>query len=328
MCQAGLAQSAISLPEDKSANEIISTLTDGMLRKFRSRISDLQKTYSYKLNQNKLYLVYTGSDSGCPVAQLSNGSNMQISWSSQMQNQQLVESISYAACNGGEVIREVLIRSGAQVKPLTVNEILNVKRPLKVRADQPSFTYKILNGEGVEQLSFSALLDAQNQIKMSITIQSQKVVDLNQLTDKNGKTKLTIVRYPVKISVQIGRSRSTSESGGTDYLTALDTDRGPVYMKQIDQVQISESDWNQNFSDGVSDAVTKYGVASILEMYSSLLPTAKKVVLAGANSEKILKELVEMKDLVVSGRNLQRVEVLLNQYIDAVNKGYIKDERP
>ena len=63
-------------------------------------------------------------------------------------------------------------------------------------------------------------------------------------------------------------------------------------------------------------------------MYSSLLPTAKKVVLAGANSEKILKELVEMKDLVVSGRNLQRVEVLLNQYIDAVNKGYIKDERP
>lgn len=322
------AQSSVSLPEDKNASEIISSLADGMLRKFRTRISDLQKTYSYKLIKNRLYLIYGNSDSGCAAAQLNNNSNMQISWSSQMQNQQLVESISYEACNSGEILREVLIRTGAQVRPLSVDDIVSIKRPLKVDADQPGFIYKILNGEGVEQLSFDASLDAQNQLKMSITIQSQKVVDLLQMKNKAGQTRLAITRYPLKVTVQVGRSKSASETGGIDYLSAFDTNRGPVYTKQADQVQISESDWNQLFSDGVSNAVTKNGVALILDAYSNLLPTAKKVVLAGANNDRLLMDFVEMKDLVVSGRNLQRVELILNQYIDAVNKGFIKDERP
>ncbi len=323
------ADSLIELPEDKRSNQVLQTISDSILRKFRTRISDLRKTYSSKLLDNKFYLIYRNGDSGCGQKILPSESNMQIAWTENENNNRLTETITYSACDEADILKEVLVREGQSIKKLSTEDVLSLKRPIAVSTEQSSVNYRILTGDGVEQFSYFATRDQQGFTKALITIQGQKAFDLYEYKTQDKKIHLQMQRYPFTATVQIGRSRSSSQNGGTTQLFALESKTGPVYLRDQEQVQISESDWNELFNSNISKSLGANGAAMILETYSSAkLPESKKVVLSGGVSEKMLKELSEIKDLVISGRNQQRVEAVLNDYIDAVNKGFIKDERP
>jgi len=305
----------------------VDDITQEVKGSFTTKISALGKNYITRVsNQAAIYTSHETvscngiiSQPGEPLAK--------IQYASKQNNQEIIEKGTYSGCNGEVFLVEDVVSRGANLSPLPMKDFLEGKRTIDLKDNEVYRLYKLSNGEGEE--IFKVLVErTQTGKSINYFFAEQKILSMIY-EYKTSSTRLSITYYGYSVNYNFKRSKWRYNYNFTPYsnivMASTSAEDSVIYLGQNNN-RLSLSAFIVAFNESVMK-YTIAAIASIMEDHILFFPKTETTQ-TGAQSQRFLEELRIAQNRLLNNMELNLVKNLLQEYVNAAEKGLIIDNRP
>lgn len=294
---------------------------------FTTKISDLGKNYITHITDQ--IVTFTNSETmicnnvshvvGEPLAKMQ--------YSFQKNNLEFIEKAIYTGCNGETALVEDVVTKGTAPLPLPAKDFLAGKRSIDLKDNETYRLYRISNAASEE--IFKVLIEGTNVGKTAnFFILGQKFMSMVYEYQAT-LTRLTITYYGYNASYKVRNSGWTLNRNFQPYTNVVVAYKGiedQVVYLDADNNRLSLANFLTWFNEGAIRPTISV-LAKIIEFHTNFFPKTKTTQ-TGAQSQRLLEELRIAQNRLLNNTELNLVRNLLQEYMNAAEKGLIIDNRP
>ncbi|MFA6236146.1 MAG: hypothetical protein WC635_02370 [Bacteriovorax sp.] len=240
---------------------------------------------------------------------------------------ELNEKAVYTGCNGQISLVEDVITRGGKLTPLKYDDFIKGKRTFDLADDEVYKLYRLSNSDNEE--IFKMLIERnQNSKIVEFYFVGEKFLRMNY-DFQESTTRLTLTYFPFK-------GKYVRKHGTWSFNRSFDAFTNTVLVTKGALAQVnylntngelfSQTDYLSRFDKFITSS-TLSTIRGILDYHNYYFPETKIVQTGGAN-ERLKEELRLAFNRLQNNTELNLVKKLVQDYIDAVEKGLISDNRP
>lgn len=250
-----------------------------------------------------------------------------IEYSNKTDNKQLIEKTTYTGCNNDVTLVEDVITRGENLSPLPMKKVLEGKRTIDLQDNETYRLYKLSNVEG--DVLFQVLLEKTLKGKaINYYFLGQQILSMIYEYQATS-TRLSITYFGYSIEYARKHAKWKYNYQFTPYLNvvlASTNKEDPIIYFDSNNNRLSLSGFITSFNEGIM----KYTISTLAEIvqYHTMYFPKTATTQTGAQSQKFLEELRIAQNRLLNNIELNLVRNLLQDYVNAAEKGLIIDNRP
>jgi hypothetical protein len=306
---------------------------DDIIKEFRVplelKISELQKNYiSHKNGRNASFKSH--EDTTCSWVKAPAGETLaKIQMSVKNEENRLTESVFYTGCHDQLNLKELVVTTGKNLKPLSEIDLFEGRRNFELKENELSRYYSLRAWDDQELFRLT-LRRVGKGIVAEFFIREQRFMNMT-LTSDDLSNRITYTFYPYDIKYKRKHSSWSINRGRATYsLSAIkntSADSREYYLNSTFE-EISGSTFQVYFGYSVlQSSITR--LSSFMKWHLFLFPTTE-FASSGVQSSRFLDELRLTFTRLLSNTDLNLVRNLVQSYIRLIEEGVIKiiDSRP
>lgn len=304
-------------------NDIIEEFRGQLSTKF----SDLGKNYITRIVDQSVSFLSANPYNCNGVTNNPNSVLTTLQYIYKKTDSELIEKSKYSGCNGEISLVEDVVTRGTNLSPLSFSDFIRGKRSFDLKDDENYRLYKVSNSDGEEV--FKVLIQKFNNSKIvQFFITGQKFLTMNYDFTPDS-TRLTITYYGFEANYVRKYSSWSMRMNFTPYTNTIYVSKKSgsqaIYLDN-DGKQISLLNFLNGFTNQIMNAPIKllYGIFA----YHNYYYPETQATQTGAQSQRMLEELRMAQNRLLTNTELNLVKLLLQDYINALEKGLILDNRP
>ncbi len=304
---------------------------DDIIEEFRGQLStkfnDLGKNYITRIVDQSVSFLSTNPYSCNGVVNNPNAVLTTLQYFYKKTDTELVEKSKYTGCNGEISLVEDVVTRGTNLNPLKFSDFIRGKRSFDLADGENYRLYQATNSDGEE--IFKVLIQKNNNSKLvQFFITGQKFLTMNYDYAQDS-TRLTLTFYGFNVTYARKYASWNMKMDFTPYKSTVYVSKNSgnqaVYLDN-DGKQISLLNFLNGFTNQIMNTPIKllYGIFA----YHNYYFPETQATQTGAQSQKMLEELRIAQNRLLTNTELNLVKMLLQDYINALEKGLIIDNRP
>ena len=306
---------------------------DDMIKEFRGplelKISELQKNYITHISGlNAVFKSH--EDTTCNWVKAPAGEVLaKIQMSVKKDTDRLTESVFYTGCADQLNLKEVVVTTGTDLKPISEKQLYEGQRSFDLKKNENSRFYSLRAWDD-EELFRLTLRRLVNGKVAEFYIRGQRFMTMTvSLSEKSTRVSYTLYPYSYKYNRK-DSSWSVNRSLATHTITAIRNASG-ISRNQFfnsDFEEISASSFQSFFSYSVLES-SLARISSFVKWHNFIFPSTE-FASSGVQSSRFLDELRLTFTRLLSNTDINLVRNLIQSYIARIEEGVIKiiDNRP
>jgi hypothetical protein len=325
--QAQTQESTINLPPgvatiDEIVDEFRGTLIEKMGELGKNFISQTKDNTIVFSNSTDLKCNGEKTNVGQPVSA--------IQYSFKKTSKNLSEKIVYIGCNNLVSVVEEIYTEGSDLKPSSFNDVIKGKRSFDLEVNQSKKVYRVSNSDNEEMFKMVVQkMAGQNKIAEFFITENKFLALLFEYTSQFSR--LTF-KYPGYSGQYVRKYSSWSFSARyepfSNTVLAQKNSSGSIDNFYFDTrgARLSQADFFSRVSSFLFQGPLAR-IRSFLDYHNFYFPTTETVQSSGQN-ERLKEELRLAFNRLQNNIELNLVKKQIQDYIEAVENGFIKDSRP
>ncbi len=297
---------------------------DDIIKEFRGqlelKVSELQKNYiTHK--KGRFASFKSHEDSTCSWVKAAAGETLsKIQMSIDSEENRLTESVFYTGCHNQLNLKELVVTTGTDLKPISERELFEGQRSFDLKKNEESRYYSLRAWDDQELFRLTLRRVGTGKVA-EFFIREQRFMNMS-LSVEEKTTKVTYTFYPYSIKYERKHSSWNINRGRSTYsLSAVKSPTREYYLDSIFQ-EISGSTFQTYFSFSVlQNSIAR--VSSFIKWHLFIFPSTE-FASGGVQSPRFLDELRLTFNRLLSNTDLNLVRNLIQSYIRLIEEGVIK----
>jgi hypothetical protein len=250
-----------------------------------------------------------------------------IEYATHLTNNTLSEAVRYYTCNGVLLFTETIYTTGSKVQIPKIQDVINGQRTFTLTADETERSYSFTDSEQHELIRIDQKRIA-TRYNATFLIDGKEGLTYNE--ESNGSQVQAVYRASFNdFSYRRKNSRTRSSYGGARPVT-LSVQVFPngqrEFVSSMNEGPIPFSTFTKTLAEVSQDGPIGAVGYALGMLMNELPPTV--FVSAGITSGRMIDELNLIIRRINEKGNLDQVKNLIQEYLQAVKDGKIKDDRP
>ncbi len=242
---------------------------------------------------------------------------------------ELREMVVYRGCSGEDLLIEVLKVKGTNPQSTMLDDVLKGKRRFMHSADETERHSVFLDPVLGPLIEVSSRAVNATTTSTRIQVMNKPLISIwTRITGTTKQTRVDLEDFDVRLSKFGGNMRSSTTGFKSSYTVFQN---GDVFNWRLGE----EFDFTnqRRFEEAYSKKVVgalNYSATAILEVYLKQMPKTEVAKPSAGANQRILQELSLALNRVTSNTELERVRLLIQEYIIEIQNGNITvdDRRP
>lgn len=310
-------------PSVSSADDIVNEFRNI----FTTKIIELGKNFITLLSDKTI--VFTSNTTvNCNGSNIPKGEPLAtMQYNFKKDAQELVEKAIYTGCRGQISLVEDVITRGETLNPLKYEDFIKGKRSFDLADDEHYRLYRLSNSDNEE--IFKMLIEKNQKSKIiELYFVGEKFLRMNY-DFQESTTKLTLTYFPFKGRYVRKHARWSFNRNFDPFNNTVVVTKGSVnlvsYLDKYGE-QFSQTDYLELYDQKITSG-TLNEIRNILDYHNYYFPETK-IIQTGSENERLKEELRIAFNRLQNNTELNLVKKLIQDYMEAVEKGLINDERP
>lgn len=306
----------------------IDTLIDQFRSPFQNKLNDFYKNFITRKNAGRTEFSST-SNVQCPLGETIAANSILTSYEYQTKfsEGQILQQASYFGCKGLLSLKETIVTKGEELKPVNWMDISGSRVIFKLALKETQRIYIIADGQQREL--FKAVMNRTSSGEQTdLYVMNNKVLTMN-LIQGDDKTQLNYNIYSYNLNYsQNGFNINSRLSQNYSFRVLAYKENNQVYFLSNANQPISLSDFQTSLNDTLLIS-SMNDMGYIIKSFILEFPKTDFVA-TGIKSSVVLDELRLSFVRLTNNTELSLVKILIQQYIEAIEKGtlVIQDNRP
>lgn len=306
---------------------------DDIIKEFRGplelKISELQKNYiAHKNGLNASFKSH--EETTCSWVKAPAGETLaKIQMTVKVSEERLTESVFYTGCNSQLNLKELVVTTGTELKPISEKQLFEGQRSFALKKNEQSRLYSLRAWDDQELFRLTLRRVGKGQVA-EFFIREQRFMNMTIASDSESN-RVTYTFYPYDIKYKRKHSSWSINRGRATYSLSAIKNTGPdsreFYLNSTFE-EISGSTFQVFFGYSVLQSSIAR-LSSFIKWHLFIFPSTEFAA-SGVQSSRFLDELRLTFTRLLSNTDLNLVRNLVQSYIRLIEEGVIKiiDSRP
>lgn len=306
----------------------IDTIIDQFRSPFQNKLNDLYKNFITRRSSSRTEFTTT-TLTNCPMGESisANGIISAQEYQTKFSDGQIFQQANYLGCKGALSLKETIISKGNDLKPIPWADISGARTFFKLKMNETQRIYLVQDGQQKEL--FKAVMNRNSEGEQTdVFVLNNKVLSMN-LLEAEEKSELQFVIHPYNISFShngYNINGRTSQTLSYRVIGYKANNQVFYFSNSNSLMALSEFQTGLN-KDLLENSIGDMGW--VMKAYIQEFPKTDFVA-SGVKNSVVLDELRLSFVRLTSNTELNQVKILVQQYIEAIEKGtlVIQDNRP
>lgn len=320
-------ESSINLPPGVATiDEIVDEFRGTLIEK----IGELGKNFISQTKENTL-VFSNSSDLRCNGQKTSIGQPVSaIQYSFKLTPNNLSEKIVYIGCNNLVSVVEEIYTEGNDLKPSSFGDVVKGKRTFDLENNETKKIYRVSNSDNEEMFKLVVQkMSGQNKIAEFFITENKFMVLLYEFSSQFSRLTFKYLGYSGKYVRKFSTWSFTARYDPfSNTVLSQKNSSGAIDNFYFDTrgARLSQADFFSRVSNFLFQGPLAR-IRSFLDYHNFYFPTTQTVQSSGQN-ERLKEELRLAFNRLQNNFELNLVKKQIQDYIEAVENGFLKDSRP